>query len=85
MHKFSQFLGWNHEKKGSLLQNLQKKQLLLTNSGVPISILRVSGLELHSSGTEPVTFLGAQSSLWVHNSRLGGHGPGMPPPWRQAG
>ena len=28
-----------------------------------ISVLRVSVLELHSNGTEPVTFFGAQSSL----------------------
>ena len=55
-----------------------------------ISILGVSGLELHSSGIEPVTFFGAQSSLGGHNSRLGGkssdlegEGPGMPP--RSAG
>ena len=31
----------------------------------------VSGLELHSGGTEPVTFFGAQSSLEGQNSRLG--------------
>ena len=50
------------------------------------SILGVSGLKLHSCGTEPVTFFGAQSSLGGHNSRLGGtssdlvgHGLGMPP------
>ena len=48
-------------KKGSLLQNPQKKQFLLTNSGVITSNLGVSGLELHFSGTEP--FYGAQSSL----------------------
>ena len=35
------------------------------------SILGVSGLEMHSSGTEPVTFFGVQSSLGEHNSRLG--------------
>ena len=29
-----------------------KKQFLLTNSGVLTSILRVSGLELHSSNTK---------------------------------
>ena len=61
-----------------------KKQFLLANSGVITSILRVSGLELHFSGTEPVTFFGAQSSLGGHNSCLGGtssdlgwHGPEM--------
>ena len=54
-----------------------KKQVLLTNSGVIISILEISGLELHSSGTEPVTFFrhnprsvgtilvwGAQAVIW---------------------
>ena len=40
-----------------------KERFLLTNSGVMITILVVSSLELHSNGTEPVTFFGAQSSL----------------------
>ena len=40
-----------------------KKQFLLTNSGVITSILGVSGVELHSSGTKPVTFFRTQSSL----------------------
>ena len=73
------------QKKGSLLQNLQKKQFLLTNSGVITSILGDTGLELHFSGTEPATFFGAQSSLGGHSSCLGGTssdlgnpGPGMP-------
>ena len=35
-----------------------KKQFLLRNSEVITSILGVSGLELHYSGTEPVTFFG---------------------------
>ena len=39
------------------------KQFLLTNSGVTTSILGVSGLELHSSCTEPVNFFEAQPSL----------------------
>ena len=41
---------------------------------------------VHFSGTEPVTFFGAQSSLGGHSSclggissDLGGHGPEMPP------
>ena len=55
----------NTTKKGSLLQNFRKKQLLFTISGLIICILEVSGFELHSSGTEPVVFLG-------HHSRLGG-------------
>ena len=57
---FHYFLG-EITKKESFLQNLQKKQFLLTNSGVTTSILGVLGLELHSSGTEPVTFFGAKS------------------------
>ena len=58
--------------------------------GVITSILGVSGLELHFSGTEHVTFFWAQSSLGGNNSclegtssELGRHGPGMPP-WRRA-
>ena len=50
-----------------------KKLFLLTNSGVTTIILGVSGLELHFSGTKPVTFFVAQSSLGGHNFRLGGH------------
>ena len=34
-----------------------------------------TGPEKHSSGSEPVTFLGAQSSLGEHISRLAGVGP----------
>ena len=52
-------------KKG-LHRRICKKRFLLTNSGVMISILRVSCLKLlHSRGTEPVTF-------FEHNPRLGG-------------
>ena len=64
-----------------------KKLFLLTNYGVTTSILEVSGLELHFSGTAPVTFFGAQSSLGGDNSclkgtsgDLGEQDPGMPPP-----
>ena len=77
-------------KKGSLLQNLQKKQFLLTNSGVITSILGVSGLELHFSGTKPVTFFGAQSSLGGHNFCFVGRCSDLGrtalecPPWRRA-
>ena len=64
--------GVEPRKKG-LYWKSAKKQFLLTNSGVTTSILRVSGLELYSSSTEPVTFFGAKSSLGGgHNSRLGG-------------
>ena len=58
------------QKKG-LYYKICKKQFLLTNSGVITSILGVSGLELHFSGTEPVTFSGTQFSLGGHNSCLG--------------
>ena len=37
-----------------------------------VSILGVSGLELYSSGSEPVTIFGAQSWIGGHNFRLGG-------------
>ena len=40
-----------------------KKQFLLTNSRAIISILEVSGLDLHFSTTESVSFFGTQSLL----------------------
>ena len=74
------------KKKKVCITKSAKKLFLHTNSGVITSILEVSSLEMHSSGTELVTFFGAQSSLGVHNFRLGGasselgkHGPVMPP------
>ena len=89
MSKFPRIPGWNYKKRCFITKSA-KKQFLLTNSEMITSILRVSGIELHSSGTDPVTFFGAQSSLVGHNSRLGGtssdlgeHSPGMPP-WRRA-
>ena len=89
MLEFSRIPGWNHKKRVFITKS-EKKQLLLTNSGVITSILGVSGLELHFSGTEPVILFGAQSSLGGHNScsgstssDLGRHWPGMPP-WRRA-
>ena len=51
------------QKKWVFIAKSAKKQFLLTNSGVLTSILRVSVLELHSSGIEPLTFFGGQSSL----------------------
>ena len=48
-------------KQTVFITKSMKKSFLLTNSGVTSSILRVSGLELHSSSTEPVNFFGAQS------------------------
>ena len=68
-----------------------KKQFLLTNSGVISSILGVSGLELHSSSTEPVNFFGHIPNLGGQNSGLGGTSsdlggtrPQNVPPWRRA-
>ena len=52
-------------KKGVFITKSAKKQFLLTNSRVITCILGVSGLELHFSGTKPVTYFG-------HNPRLGG-------------
>ena len=67
MYKFPRIPGWTTKKSA-------KKQFLLTNSEVITSILGVLGLELHSSGTEPVTFFGAQSSLGGHHILVwGGH------------
>ena len=60
------------QKIRSLLQNLQKRHFLLTNSGVITSILGVSGLKLHFNGNELVTFFGAQSSLWGGTSLVWG-------------
>ena len=48
-----------------------KKTILAHEFWVITSILRVWGLKLHSSGTKPVTFFGAQSSFGGRNSRLG--------------
>ena len=50
-----------------------KKQFLLTNSWMTTSIFVVSGLELHSSGTEPVNFFGAQFLLEGEQFSFGGH------------
>ena len=80
MREFSRIPGWNHKKK-SFITKPAKKLFLLTNSGMITSILEVSGLELHFSGTEPVAFLGAQSSLGgaqVVTWGGGGHGSKIP-------
>ena len=85
---FHEFRG--ETKKRGLYYKICKKQFLLTNSRVITSILGVSGLELHSSDTEPVTFFWAQSSLGGHNSCLGGTSSNLGgtapdcPPWRRA-
>ena len=53
-------------------KNYEKTVLANEFYGVS-TILRVSGLDLHSSNPEPINFFGAQSSLGGHNFRLGGH------------
>ena len=75
--------GEKPQRKRVSITKSAKKQFLLTNSRVITGIFGVSGLELHSSGTEPVTFFGAQSSLGGHNFHLGGTTPDCPP-WRRA-
>ena len=72
------------QKQTLFIPKSMKQQL--TNSGVITNILGVSGLELYSSSTKPVTFFGAKSSLGGSTPRLGGtssdlggHGPGMHP------
>ena len=66
---FHDFWGGTTKQKG-LYCKIYENQFLLTNSGVTTSIL-ISGIELHSSGTELVTFFGARSLLGGHNSCLG--------------
>ena len=57
---------------GLFIEKSTKKQFLLTNSGLVTSILKVSGLELHTNRTEPVNFFGAQSSLGRAQFSFGG-------------
>ena len=66
-------------------------RVVLQNPWVMTSISGVSVLELQSSGTKPVTFLVAQSSLGGHKQWFGGAqavicGGTIPecPPWRRA-
>ena len=61
----------NNQKKG-LHREICEKRFLLTDSEVLTSILGVSSFELHSRGTEPVTFLGAQPSLEGAQFSFGG-------------
>ena len=51
------------KKKKVFIAKSAKKQFLLSNFGVMTNISGVLGLKLLSSGTEPVTFFGEQSSL----------------------
>ena len=59
-------------KQTVFISKSTKKPFLLTISGVTSSILGVSGLELHSSSTEPVNIHGAQSSLEEARFLFGG-------------
>ena len=69
MCEFPRISGWNHKKRFFIAKSA-KTRFLLTNSGL---ILGVSGIKLQSSGTNHVTFFGAQSWQGGHNSYLGGH------------
>ena len=80
--------GVSPQKQLVYMAKSTKKQFLLTKFRVITSILRVLGLDLHSSSTEPVNFFGAQFSLGRAqfsfvgggtNSDLGERGSGMPP------
>ena len=59
-------------KKGSLLQNLQKKTVLAHEVWGDNQYLGSLRPRTALQSTEPVTFFGAQSSLGGHNSCLGG-------------
>ena len=93
--KYTQILmnSWVQPHKKTIFDaKSTKKQFLLTNSGLIKSILEVSGLELHSSRTEPVNFFEAQSSLreaqfsfWDAQAVIwGGARHRNSPSWRQA-
>ena len=79
--KFFEFLVTPKKKKKKevFIAKSAKKMFLFTNTGLMISILGVSDLELHSSGMKPVTFFGAQSSPREYIFRLGKHGPEVLP------
>ena len=76
------------KKKGIHPKNVMKYEIRCQSTKItkiPLANTNL-GLDLYSRGPEPVNFFGAQSSLGGHNfclgvtsSRLGGHGPGMPP------
>ena len=77
--------GVKPQKQTVFIAKSTKKRFLLTNSGLITSSLGVSGFEMHSSSTEPVNFLGAQSSLRGAQFSCGAqfsfgrHGPRMLP------
>ena len=82
--KFHKF--WDEDQIKVFIVKSAKKRFFPTNTGLMTSILGVSGPELHSNCTEPVTFFGAQSSLGMGNiygvggtsSDLRGHDPKIP-------
>ena len=81
---FHEFRGEITKEKGSLLQNLQKNSFCLRMLGVITSILGVSGLKLHFSGTEPVSFFGGTILAWGAQAVIwGGTAPECPPWSRQ--
>ena len=78
MLEFQQIPGRNYKKRVFITKSA-KKRFLLTNSGVITSTLGVSGLELHSSGTEPLTLgtilaWGVQFSFRGAQPRNASHG-----------
>ena len=61
------------KEKSFLSRNLpKKKRYLAMNTGLMTSILGISGPELHSFGTEAVTFFGAHSLLGRAHFSFGG-------------
>ena len=71
-------------KKKVFIAKSAKKRVKPSNTGLMISILGVSGLELRSSGTDFVTFFGAQSSLEGAHFSFGGGTASKCSPWRRA-
>ena len=84
--------GMEPQKQMVFIAKSTKNQSLLTNSGVITSIVGVSGIELHSSITEPVNFKGGTILAWGGtilvwrgtSSDLGGGTASDCSPWRQA-
>ena len=69
MHEFPRFLGWNHEKK-TFYCKICKKTVLAHEFWGDNQYFESLGLELHSSGTESVTFFGAQFSFGGRGTAL---------------
>ena len=67
------FLEFESKDKKVFTTESAKNRSLLTDSVLMVSISEVSGLELYSSGSEPITIsLGHNPGFGGHNSRLGG-------------